>query len=334
MGDVIRLQRVAVVGAGGTVGRELLAVLERTRFPVLELVPIGSDVSMGEGVDFQGEDLALRPPGEGLGAVDAVFVCCPADAALDWTREALRARIPCFDLSGALADSADVPLLAADGEVTEADLASPVISVAGGPALAWHRVLAPLHAESGIRRVVATAVESLSATGARALEALSNETIALLNQQEAPEAETLAWPVAFDCHPATDAVDREGHSGREARIRSDLGRLLDPEIRLDLTVLRIPTFTGEGASLALETERPLAPGDAAALLAKVPGLEVAEQDLDGLRTRATTGRDEVLVGRMRSASDGAGLLLWLAADTQRLTAENAVALARAKLLGR
>lgn len=331
MGDVVKLLRLGVVGAAGVLGRELLAVLESQRLPVLELVPIGSEGSAGEGVEFQGEDLPLRPPTTALTGLDAVFLCAPAEESLAHARRALHARVPCFDLSGALARSEDVPLLDVEAEPGSDSVTAPLVSVAGGPALALARVLRALDEASPLGRVQATILESASTAGRRAFTALSEETAAIMNQQEAPEAEALPWPIAFDCHPATDEADLGGRSGREAEIAALLERLLGRELALDCTVLRIPTFTGEGAVLAVETARPLDAGEVAARLAKVPGLEVVAHDRGGLRTRASTGRDAVLVGRIRPAAGGTGLVLWLAADTQRLTARNAVRLAELRL---
>ena len=329
MGEVVQLLRVGVAGAAGLLGRELLAVLEQRRLPVVELVPIGSESSEGEGVEFHGDDLPLLPPDRDLAGLDLLFLCAPAERSLELARRALHARVPCFDLSGALARSEDVPILDAEGDPTRLaeGLAAPLISVAGGPALAWGRVLAPLAAEAGLARVQATGLESASTAGRRAFTALSMETAALLNQQEAPECDAFPWPLAFDCHPATDEADLAGRSGREAELGASLQRLLGCELVLDCTVLRIPTFSGEGALLAVETERPLAAAEAATRLAKAPGIEVVSHDRGALRTRASSGRESVLVGRIRDAARSPGLLLWLTADSQRLTALNAVRLA-------
>jgi len=329
MGDLVKLLRVGVAGAAGLLGRELLVVLERSRLPVVELVPIGSEDSAGEGVEFQGDDLPLQPPDTALAGLDLLFTCAPAEASLELARRALHARVPCLDLSGALVRSEDVPLLDAEGDprAVEAGLAAPLVSVAGGPALAWSRVLRVLEAEAGLAGVQITALESASTAGHRAFAALSDETTSLLNQREAPEREGLPWPLAFDCHPATDDTDLGGRSGREAELGGVLGRLLGGELDLDCTVLRIPTFTGEGAVIRVETARPLAAEEAAARLAKAPGLEVVAHDRAGLRTRAATGRDTVVVGRIRAAARRQGIVLWIASDTQRLTAANAVHLA-------
>ena len=328
MGEVVQLVRVGVVGAAGVLGREVLAVLERRRIHLLELVPIGSPGSAGEGVEVQGDDLPLRPPDTDLSGVDWLFLCAPAEVSLEYARRALHASVPAFDCSGALIRTEEVPLLDVETlseEPVAADTA-PLVAVAGGPALAWSRVLSAIDREAGLRHVQITALESASTAGQRAFAALSAETIALLNQQEAPEPERLPWPLAFDCHPATDEVDLDGQSGREAALTQQLHRLLRSDLAVDCTVLRIPTFTGEGAVLVIATERPVDPSEAAAWLSKAPGVEVLSEDRDALRTRASTGRESVLVGRIRKMSDG-GLQLWLTADTQRLTALNAVRLA-------
>jgi len=330
MGELVKLRRVGVVGAGGTLGRELLAVLEQRRLPIVELVPIGSADQAGEGVAFGGQDLPLRPPDTPLAGLDVVFLCAPAEHSLDHARRALHARVPCIDASGALARSEDVPLVDAEAPLSGAARSAPLLSAAGGVALAWHRVLAPLDREAGLRRVTATAVESVSTAGRRGLEALSAETVALLSQQEVAEPGALPWPIAFDCHPATDEADLGGASGREAALSETLQRLLGRALPLDLTVLRIPTFSGEGASLRVETERPFAPADALDCWAKTPAVEVVGPDAGTLRTRASTGREVVLVGRVRAGAEG-GLLLWLVADTQRLSAQNAARLAEARL---
>ncbi|HKJ25349.1 MAG TPA: hypothetical protein VKB65_11040, partial [Myxococcota bacterium] len=89
MGDVVKLLRVGVAGAAGLLGRELLAVLERSKLPVVELVPIGSEAAEGEGVEFQGADLPLRPPGTELAGLDLLFLCAPAEHSLEIARRAL-----------------------------------------------------------------------------------------------------------------------------------------------------------------------------------------------------------------------------------------------------
>ena len=291
MGDLVKLLRVGVAGAAGLLGRELLEVLDGSKLPVVELVPIGSEASVGEGVEFRGEDLALHPPGAELKGLDLLFLCAPADESLELARRALHARVPCLDLSGALASSEDVPLLDADDEsaALEAGLQAPLVSVAGGPALAWARVLRALDAEAGLAHVQVTGLESASTAGHRAFAALSTETTSLLNQQEAPEQEGLPWPLAFDCHAATDDADLAGQSGREAELAYALARLL-------------------GSSLEGAMSRARSRGVGEVLLGKCVSVRASPPHAGGVRHRGTdtgsSGRCLVALGISRSTDRG------------------------------
>ncbi len=328
MGEVVQLVRVGLVGAAGMLGREVLSVLERRKAPVMELVPIGSEGSVGDGIDYQSEDLPLRPPETELKGLDWVFLCAPVEASREHARRALHAEVPALDLSGAFAAEPGVALLDVERlpEEPAPEDAAPLVSVAGGAALAISRVLAPLDAALRLTDVQITLLESASTAGHRAFTALSTETVALLSQQEAPEPEALPWPLAFDVHAATDEEDVEGRSAAEAALAPQLERLVREDLDFDCTILRIPTFTGEGALLSLGFEAATKPADVEACLGSAAGVEALGANPAALRTRAATGREDVLVGRVRPQPAGR-IQLWLAADTQRLTADNAVRLA-------
>jgi aspartate-semialdehyde dehydrogenase len=327
--------RVAVAGATGILGGEVLSVLDERRFPVSELLPIATERSAAEAVEFQGESFEVVARAPSLRGVDLLLLCAPPAASLDLVRAALRESVRCIDLSGALAGSPDVPLAAADLDPSPEALRSPVLAAPAGPALAWALALAPLSAAAGIVRVVGTGVESASAGGRQGLESLSSESIALFNQQDLPDPSVFSQPVAFDCIPAVGEIEAdsgEGATAHERILARDVRRLVGPSLQVAVTTLRVPTFTGSGASLAIELARPLAPEDAARLLAKAPGLALWEGELLGPTTRAVAGSDVVGIGRVRrDPSTAQGLLLWLAADTLRLCAVNGVRLAEARI---
>lgn len=323
--------RVAVAGATGALGGEVLEVLGERDFPVRELVAFAGEDSEAGGADFLGDPVEIAADAAALRGADVLFLCAPHAPSLDLVRTALRESVPCFDLSGALAGSGDVPLLAADLGPDPAALRSPVVAAPAGPALAWSLVLAPLAREVGLVRVIGTGLEGASAGGRRGIESLSAETIALFNQQELPEPTVFPQPVAFDCLPGLGDVDERGITRHERDVSRDLHRLLGDSLRIAVTTVRVPIFTGAAASLAIETGRELAPEAAVALLAKAPGLEAWADELPGPPTRAAAGRDCVLFGRVRrDPSAERGLLLWLAADALRLAAVNGVRLAEAR----
>ncbi|MBW2274624.1 MAG: hypothetical protein JRG96_15260 [Deltaproteobacteria bacterium] len=337
--------RVALAGATGALGSEVIAVLEERRFPLSELIAVASERSLGEVVEFRGDEVPVECELPSLRGLDLLILCTPPGAALELVREALRAEVPCIDCSGALAGSPEVPLQVADLCSPEATRSAPVIAAPAGPALAWAHVLAALEGAAGLERVVGTVLQSAAHAGRRGIEALSSETVSLLSQQEPPESEVFAGQVAFDCIPAAGAGgvggEEEGPSAGdvgdgatavERHLVRDLRRLINPELSLAVTAVQVPTFLGDGSSIAVETRRAIEPSEVAAILRKVPGVELWEGGVPGPTTRDTAGRDGALVGRLRrDASRENGLLLWLAADSLRLAAVNAVKLAETRL---
>jgi aspartate-semialdehyde dehydrogenase len=324
--------RVAVAGATGTLGAELLTVLDGRRFPVGSLVPLAGEGSAGESLEFQGEIYDVGTEPARLRGCDLAFLCAPAAISLDLVRLALHLEVPCIDLSGALSPQAAVPLLVADLGCAADALAQPVLAAPASAALAWAPVLAPLARAVGLRRLVATAMTSVSGGGRLGIEALSAETIALFNQQDVPEPPYFGRPVAFDLLPAVGDVEEDGRTGAEASLSRDLHRLLGADLAISVTSVRVPTFVGDAAALCVQTREPLDPREARELLLKATGVELWDVDAEGPNSRATGGRDVTLVGRLRrDPSCDNGLLLWVAADTLHLAAVNAVKLAEARL---
>jgi aspartate-semialdehyde dehydrogenase len=329
-----RALRVAVAGATGALGGELLAVLDARRFPLGELVPLASEGSRGEIVEFREEPYGVESDPERIAGCDLLFLCAPPGPSLDLVRVALRKSVPCIDLSGALASSAEVPLAVADLGVGPEALRQPVLASPDGVTIAIALALAPLARVAGLRRVVATTLESVSSGGRAGMESLSAETRALFNQQDLPEPTAFSHPVAFDCVPAIGAGDAEGPTDHESALAQALRRLLGGELGVAVTAVRVPTFAGDGCALALELERAVPPAEAATLLAKAPGVELWKEPGPGPTTRATAGHENVLVGRLRAdPSLATGLLLYCAADGLRLAALNGAKLAEARIGG-
>jgi len=326
--------RIGVVGATGLLGRELIEVLDEGGLAVAEIRPFAGDRSLGEDVEFGGDVLPVRTELDDWAGLDALVLCTPAPTALDLVRDALRAEIPCIDCSGALVASSEVPLAIARLGAHDALGSAPLITAPPGAALVWAPVLAALQREAGVRRVVGSVLHSASSSGRAGVEALSEHTLALLNQRPWTGAEAPPGPRAFDCHAhaAGSEASKEGAAPVEAQLVAVLHRLLGPGVAVVATSIHVPTFAGQGATLAVETERPIAPERAAELLQGTPGVDVWA-DGEGPSTRDAVGRDEVIVGRLRAdptAEPGRGLLLWLAGDPVRLGAANVVALLRAR----
>jgi aspartate-semialdehyde dehydrogenase len=321
--------RVAIVGATGTLGAELLTALDESALAVRELVPIATERSLGTEVEFRGGLFAVETDLGALRGTDLAFLCAPGAASLEALRALLHARVATIDCSGALATAAEVPLVAELGLPSTPALDAPVLAVPPGLSLACARVLAPLGRSFGIERIVATLALSASGCGAgrASVEALAEETIALLSQQELPDPPPLGHPVAFDVLPWVGAAREDGATGVEANFATVLGRTLEGAA-IAATAIRVPSFCGDGASLAIETREALEPERALEMLAKLPGVAVAGI---GPTTRASAGSELVHVGRVRrDPSRAGGILAWVVADSVRVTAVHAVRVAEAR----
>ena len=337
--------RVAVFGATGALGREVVAVLEERAFPVRELALVGSDGSLGEEIEFRGDTLPVAAELPPLRGQDLVIGCAPGAASLELVRLALRAEVSCIDCSGALAGSRDVPLLVSDLCSPAAVLGAPVIATPPGPALGWWLALEPLARAAGLQRVVATVLRSAVHAGRSGIEVLSRETVALLSQQTPPAPELFAAPVAFDCLPRVgslaDGDSPQADTSCELDLVRDVGRLVDevderqgggPQLSVAVTAVQVPVFVSDGTALWVETRRPLDASEAGELFDKAPGIDLWREDRVGPSLRDAASSDVALVGRLRGdASVSNGLQFWLAADGLRLAAVNAVKLAETRL---
>jgi len=323
--------RIAIAGAAGTLGRELLDVLGAARLPIAELIPFGTDTSLGAEVDFAGESWPVAPETPVLRGLDALVLCTPMGAAAELAREALRAEVACIDASGAFLDTPEVVLGVAGLVPDAALLAAPLLSAPPGSPLAWARLV---HAAAGgepLVEVSATLLASAGDLGREGIEALSDQTVALLNQtggeDEAAREDLLG--LAFDCRPI-DAPDRSA-----ALLGTVLARLRGGVVPTSATRVRVPTFVGEGAVVRLVFDaRP----DLEAMskrLEAAPGIDFWSHG-DAPTTRSTAGQDEVLVSPpafdRAAGEDRFAVTLWAAADPVRVAARNLVDLLRARLV--
>jgi len=318
--------RVGIFGATGALGGEVLAVLSESGLPVAEIVPMAKDDSVGRDVELHGEVYAVESGMARLRGLDFVILCAPPAASLDAVREALRASVPCIDASGALAASPEVPLqVAAFGARWSPD--APLLVTPPGPALAIALVLRPLALAAGLVRASATLLEGASNRGRAGIDALYQESLSLFNQQDLPDPGVFGRPVAFDCIPVLGELDENGGSDHENSLVRSLARLLGDDLKLGVTAVQVPTFSGLGASVALETARPLDPKEAARVLAAAPGVAMWLENPRDATTRAAAGRASAVVARLRrDPTSEHALALWIAADPLRLCAANAVGL--------
>jgi aspartate-semialdehyde dehydrogenase len=206
-----------------------------------------------------------------------------------------------------------------------------VIATPAGPTLAWSLVLEPIHRCVGIRRVIGTAFESVSGAGCAGIESLQTEAIALFGQRTVPEPTVFPKSIAFNCIPMVGEAGKGAETEVEEALVRGLRRLLGAELPLAVTAVRVPTFSGTGASIAVEVAEELGAAEVRELLAKSPGIVLPGDAMPSPTIREAAESEVVLVGRIRrDPSSERGLLFWLAADPIRLAASNAVRLAETR----
>ncbi len=306
-------------GVTGQLGRELVETLDARGWPIDELVGVATPASLGQEFDFRGEALDVVAEAPPLKGRDLVFLCTPKGPALELVRDALRAEVPCIDCSGALAGQAAVPLAHPGTAGLEA---APVVSIGASTTLALRPVLEAIAEVAGLARLSATILTSAAAWGREGIASLSDESIALFNQSEPPGFGPAGRAVAFDVLPG-GAVDLE-------RVRAELMRERGEGLRLSLGALQVPTFTGEGAMLALELERAVAREALEQALAGRRELSLREEP----SLRDALGGPSILRGALEADPSGAAGLayrLWLASDPLRLVADAALAAAGRRL---
>lgn len=319
--------RIALAGAAGALGREIVDVLAEARVPIGDFLPFTTERSAGQEVDLAGEGWTVESRVPELDGLDALILATPAAASRELSRLAIGAGTPCIDASGAFAALPEVPLLGTGAAgCEEAARRAAFVSIAPGPALAPLRILAALREESPLRRLSATVLAGVATAGQGGIEALSEETIALLSTREPPEPVHFREPVAFDCWPDPGSLRNGAGESPDLAVAAALQRALGEGVAISVTSVLVPTFVGCGTLLSLETAEPVTPAAAAARLAKSPQVEVVEPELPGPSLRESASQETVRVGCIRpDPSRGAcGLQLWLSADPLRLAAIEAV----------
>lgn len=293
---------IGLIGATGVVGSEILAVLDERRFPVSDLLAFAGADSEGDTVELLGEEYVVEP----LDAVraarcDVLFVAAPVFADLRGALEGASARV--IDLSGGLELDPAVALYLPGLRARRPPAGEPCwVAIPRGVVSGLALALGALIPEAEIESVCVTTLESAGGVGRRGPDELSEQTIELLNAMTG-EAEDLSGafprPLAFDCLPQVGDLLDDGDTSEERRLRHVLRRLLDrPKLPIDVTRVRVPTFTGSLAAVHVDLAKDVSPARAVELFDRMEGLQPLEDA--GLPTpRSAVAAGLVLVGRVR-----------------------------------
>ncbi len=313
--------RVAVLGATGAVGQELLALLEERRFPVAELLPLASPRSAGQEVSWQGESLTVQPVQAGCFAgVDLVLASAGGSVSRAWAPEAVAAGAVLIDNSSAFRLDPDVPLVVPEVNPEAAFRHRGVIANPNCTTILLTVALAPLAARRPIRRVVISTYQSASGAGARAMEELRQLSRTVLDGGE-PVSSVLPHSLAFNLFLHNSPLEPSGYCEEELKMLNETRKIMElPDLRLSATCVRVPVLRAHSEAVNIEFSEPFPVDEARALLEAAPGVELIE-DFSANRfpmPTDVTGRDPVAVGRIRQdLSEPNALELWLCGDQIR-----------------
>jgi len=312
---------VAVIGATGVVGREMVDILEERKFPVKELRLFASERTAGEGVNFQDRSLTVkRLSREGLEGVDLALFSAGEEASREFAPIAVSAGAIVIDNSAEWRMNPDVPLVVPEVNPDAAFSHRGIIANPNCSTIQMVVALKPIHDAARIKRIVVSSYQSVSGTGKDAMDELMDQTRALLSFRD-PVPHVYPFQIAFNLLPHIGSFDPDGSTTEERKLINETRKILqDDEIRIAATTVRVPVFRSHSESVNVETERKLSANEARAILATAPGLLLYDDPQRKIYPMPVdvAGTDAVYVGRVRvDASVESGLSLWIVADNLR-----------------
>lgn len=322
---------VAVVGATGVVGKEIMKVLEQRKFPVQKLVPLASERSLGETVHFNDENIDVQVlDADSFKGVDFALFSAGGSISEKFAPIAVKAGAIVIDNTSHFRMDPEVPLIVP--EVNAAALKGHKGLIANPNCSTAQMVVAlkPIHDAAIIERIVVSTYQSVSGAGKEAIMELEQQSRVSLAGGE-PESKVFSHPIAFNVIPQIDVFTDNGYTKEELKMIQETQKILDPKIAVTATTVRVPVFIGHSEAINIQTKKKLTAAQARQLLEKAPGVEVLDDTKhNGYPTpREIAGKDPVYVGRIREdISIPHGLEIWCVADNLRKGAAlNAVQIA-------
>jgi aspartate-semialdehyde dehydrogenase len=323
---------VAILGATGAVGAELLQLLESRYFPLSNLKLLASPRSAGKTVSFQGENLPVEAVDEhAFDDVDLVLASAGGSTSKAWAQRAISAGAVVIDNSSAFRMNPTVPLIVPEVNPEAAATHQGLIANPNCTTILMAVATYPLHRVQPIRRIVASTYQSASGAGARAMEEVRVQSRAILNGEE-PIPEIFPFPLAFNLFPHNSKFDEQGYCEEEMKMVNETRKIFGvPDFRLTATCVRVPVLRAHSEAINLEFDTPFEVAKAKEILSQAPGVRVVEDWQSNYFPMPieASGLDEVLVGRIRQDISNPNCLeLWLCGDQIRKGAAlNAVQIA-------
>jgi aspartate-semialdehyde dehydrogenase len=309
---------IAVVGATGAVGTELLQVLERRSFPVASLRPIGSARSAGKTIRFHGDLIPVEELTErSFDKIDMAFFSAGGENSRKWVPTARQTGAIVIDNSSVFRMEPDVPLVIP--EINGEDVRGHHGLIANPNCTTAVALMAiyPLHRAFGVRRVFAASYQAVSGSGARAIEELRQQVqLAAQDRQSTPRV--YPHPIAFNVLPHVDVFLESGYTKEEMKMQNEGRKIMHlPGFRASVTCVRVPVYRAHSVAVSAEFERKVSVEHAREVLAKAPGLELVDEPQNNRYPMPLkiAGKDNCEVGRVRiDCAFENGLSFWVCGD--------------------
>ncbi|MEX0679040.1 MAG: aspartate-semialdehyde dehydrogenase [Pirellulales bacterium] len=313
-----RNYHVAIAGATGAVGIEMMRVLERRNFPVGRLTLLASAKSAGKKLDFRGEPLEVRElTAASFDGVDFALFSAGGGISKEFAPAAVRAGAVVIDNSSAFRMDPDVPLVVPEINPEAARAHKGIIANPNCTTAITLMGLWPLHRAFGVKRLWASSYQAVSGSGAMAIEELKTQVEALARGEEAPRS-VYPWQIAFNVIPQVDAFLETGYTKEEMKMENEGRKIMDlPHFRASVTCVRVPVYRAHSVAVSAEFERPVSVASARAALTGAPGLRVVDEPSRHAYPVPlhVAGKDDCEIGRLRvdCALDN-GLSFWICGD--------------------
>jgi len=325
---------VAIAGATGAVGSEMIKILQERAFPVDSIRMLASKRSVGKRLSFQGEDVAVEElTKDSFTGVDIALFSAGGGRSLEFAPAAAKAGAVVIDNSSAFRMEDDIPLVVPEvNPHAVADYTNRgIIANPNCSTIQMVVALKPLHDEVKIKRIVVSTYQAVSGTGAQAVTELEEQTRALIEGKPAV-SDVYPHQIAFNCLPHIDVFTDDGYSKEELKMVNETRKILeDPDISVTATTVRVPVYYGHSESVNVEFYGEFSPDRARKILSQAPGVVVIDDPAKNLYPLAidAAGKDDTYVGRIRKDfSIENGLNLWIVSDNLRKGAAlNAVQIA-------
>ena len=330
---------IAIVGATGAAGTELLRVLERRNFPVASLRPIASARSAGKSIQFRAEKIPVETLESGVAfdKIDIAFFSASGDVSRRYVPVACQSDAIAIDKSSAFRMDPHVPLVIPEINAQDVRLHRGIIASPNCTTTVMLMALYPLHTIFRVRRVFAATYQAVSGSGTRGVEELARQTkswardgepcsrrplddAALANSEaHASHSEAVfPHPIAFNLLPHVDSFLEGGYTKEEAKMQDETRKIMHlPELRVSATCVRVPVYRAHSVAVTAEFEHPVSVEQAREVLSKAPGLELVDEPHRNRYPMPLTvaGKDNCQVGRVRlDCAFENGLSFWVAGD--------------------